>query len=1475
MLGQTATFTVTASQATGALNGWIDFNGNGTFDASEHVINGVALALGANTFNITVPATTTLGNIYMRFRYSSQQVLSSTGDAPDGEIEDYVTTATAYDLGDLPDTPYPTLLANNGARHLISATLYLGDRVDAEGDGQPSVAADGDDTTIGTVVGTTGADDEDGVVWTPLVLGQTATFTVTSNSTGSGLLNGWIDFNGDGDFTDAGEQIFVDTPLGTGTVTTSVTVPATATAGSLYMRFRYSTDSGLSPTGDASDGEVEDYATTATAYDLGDLPDSYSTLIASGGARHVISPTLYLGNRVDAEGDGQPSVDALGDDTTVTTGLPANGDDEDGVSWGLLMASQTVAFTVTASSNAGYLNGWIDFNGNGTFDTGEQVFTDMALTAGVNHLTVDIPADVASNSNLYMRFRYSTQQGLTPTGDAPDGEVEDYVATLVAYDLGDLPDGLPSAPSYPTLLANNGARHPISATLYLGDRVDAELDGQPDLLATGDDNNPAVLPDDEDGVVWTPLVLGQTATFTVTSNSINQGYLNGWIDFNGNGVLDDAGEQVISGASLNSGDNTFAVTIPATATAGSLYMRFRYSSQQVLMPTGDAPDGEVEDYVDTAQLYDLGDLPDSYGTTLASNGARHIILANSNPTLGAIVDAEGDGQPSVDALGDDTTVTTGFPTSGDDEDGVVWTPLVLGRSATFTVTASQATGYLNGWIDFNGNGTFNAGEHIINGTALALGANTFNITIPSTATLSNIYMRFRYSSQQMLTPTGNAPDGEVEDYVTTATAYDWGDLPEGPYPVTAANNGARHIILPSGNPTLGTVVDAEADGQPNATATGDDIARIPDDEDGVQLMTPLVAGQVATFTITASVTNAIDAHLMGWMDFNGDGDFADVGELVFNSITLSNGANVLNVTVPAIILSDTINARFRYSTYNVTEPTGEAADGEVEDYQFASTNPVSLGDLVWFDYNNNGIFDSGAGENGVSGVTVELYHPGDTPGTDTPVATATTDANGRYLFSGISEGGYFVHIPPSQFTAGQPLYGYDSSVPTQTDPNTNQNENVDENGVPVSGTADVAGVSSGVVTVTVGAEPTGDDVNGIDPTTPDTSSNLTVDFGFYPANAGITVVKEVTVSPNVNQATVRYTVTVTNSGQIALFPVVLTDTLPAELTFTTGTGSPSDPDTVSGQTLVWDNIVTTPLLPGQGTQVGFDAQITAGYTGTFVNVVTGTGVYTGGTVTDDGSVPIEVRDPAVDLLKQVVPPGAVNGVITYTITVSNTGPSVLDVVPLFDFYDPTYLDFTAATPPEDYRATGEIRWNDLTQSFGRNLAPGEQFIITTTFAVIHEITQTVNRAVVSGTTDIYVNPAPPVTDTVTITNTPTAVDLLYFTGEQVGTAAELRWATASETDNYAFFLYRSETGNAADAVEISGGIPAQGVGGAGAQYTFTDDTVSAGVTYHYWLVDVDTGGVSTWHPPIELTITADGGIGADFTNWIYLPLIVR
>ncbi len=64
---------------------------------------------------------------------------------------------------------------------------------------------------------------------------------------------------------------------------------------------------------------------------------------------------------------------------------------------------------------------------------------------------------------------------------------------------------------------------------------------------------------------------------------------------------------------------------------------------------------------------------------------------------------------------------------------------------------------------------------------------------------------------------------------------------------------------------------------------------------------------------------------------------------------------------------------------------------------------VSVGDLVWFDTDNDGIQDPG--EPGIAGVTVRLY---DADGA--LIDTTTTDANGNYRFEGLPYGAYTVEV---------------------------------------------------------------------------------------------------------------------------------------------------------------------------------------------------------------------------------------------------------------------------------------------------------------------------------------------------------------------------------------------------------------------------------------------------------------------------------
>lgn len=157
--------------------------------------------------------------------------------------------SSGMDFGDAPDS-YRTLSANNGARHTRVSGVFLGRAIDVESEARPDAAALGDDIQA--------SDDEDGVVFTsPLLPGQSATLEVTAST--AGYLNAWVDFNQDGDFADADEQIFSDELLASGMNNLSFRIPPTAKMGATFARFRFNTRGLLTWQGLATDGEVEDY----------------------------------------------------------------------------------------------------------------------------------------------------------------------------------------------------------------------------------------------------------------------------------------------------------------------------------------------------------------------------------------------------------------------------------------------------------------------------------------------------------------------------------------------------------------------------------------------------------------------------------------------------------------------------------------------------------------------------------------------------------------------------------------------------------------------------------------------------------------------------------------------------------------------------------------------------------------------------------------------------------------------------------------------------------------------------------------------------------------------------------------------------------------------------------------------------------------------------------------------------------------
>ncbi|MEO1528218.1 MAG: GEVED domain-containing protein [Planctomycetota bacterium] len=164
--------------------------------------------------------------------------------------------------------------------------------------------------------------------------------------------------------------------------------------------------------------------------DFGDAPDTYRTLTGSFGPWHLATGPR-LGALRDTELDGFDSLTATGDDTDGV-------DDEDGVMFGVVGVGMTMAGVNVDLQNAGtaQINAWIDFDADGVFQDDEQILTNRVVFGGLQTLNYVVNDD-AVTGETFARVRVSSSGGLGIGGFASDGEVEDYVVTIVPRPIVD------------------------------------------------------------------------------------------------------------------------------------------------------------------------------------------------------------------------------------------------------------------------------------------------------------------------------------------------------------------------------------------------------------------------------------------------------------------------------------------------------------------------------------------------------------------------------------------------------------------------------------------------------------------------------------------------------------------------------------------------------------------------------------------------------------------------------------------------------------------------------------------------------------------------------------------------------------------------------------------------------------------------------------------------------------------------------
>jgi hypothetical protein len=715
----------------------------------------------------------------------------------------------------------------------------------------------------------TGMDDADGIIFNSwLIPGQQATLLVIASA--PGMLDAWIDFSANMSWGDPGEQIFTSAGIPAGYTVLTYNVPQTAAPGFMaFARFRFSTAGGLPFTGLAADGEVEDYMVVIGP------PPTGQIFIDPDPARTQIQNEISLA-LVPGTLFGPPSllVAAYNDEPFVGgPGIGISYSTDGGSTWGNTQLQYPVNPFLPAGSMQHMFDPSITVDGSGNVFA-SYVATDGA-TGGASGLFVSKSID--GGITWSVPDTVAVDRAAIGTGNPPD----------TAYRFNDRDqinaDRYPESPYYNriyvTWIKDRGFYQPF----------------QP----------------------WSDIYFSYSSDGGSSFSSAHR--INAWSNSMGNmPVVDVAKDGKVYVAWMHYN----------VQTGGQGIIFLDHSTDGGLTWSADVP-------VDTVNLPPLNLSPDG----VLAKGAAVMRVQPADPNELYVVYAA-----DPDAAGpDEADIFFIKSTDG----GTNWsTAIRINDDATNTdQVLPWMTVKPNGiieiaWYDRRNDPndqfwdvfysfSFDRGSTFSTNTRL----NMLQFFSPATGKFGTWYGEYLalasdYQKSFVVHTSANfGPLGDVE--LSAAPVYanwkDYGDAPDPMYQTKYYNLGASHVL--DGVTYLGTWADAEPDGIPDPAAMGDDNYQLAD-EDGIVFPATIYAGLTDTIAVSASV----GAYFSGWIDFNNDGDWADGSEQVYTDLPLSPGNNKLLLSVPFNAVADTTFARFRISSVNGLSYTGEAPDGEVEDY---------------------------------------------------------------------------------------------------------------------------------------------------------------------------------------------------------------------------------------------------------------------------------------------------------------------------------------------------------------------------------------------------------------------------------------------------------------------------------------------------------------------------------------------------------------
>ncbi len=228
-----------------------------------------------------------------------------------------------------------------------------------------------------------------------------------------------------------------------------------------------------------------------------------------------------------------------------------------------------------------------------------------------------------------------------------------------------------------------------------------------------------------------------------------------------------------------------------------------------------------------------------------------------------------------------------------------------------------------------------------------------------------------------------------------------------------------------------------------------------------------------------------------------------------------------------------------------------------------------------------------------------------------------------------------------------------------------------------------------------------------------------------------------------------------------------------------------------------------------------------------------------------------IADMAIVKTASPSPTVASGDTITYTLTVTNNGPSTATNVIVTDPL-PSDVSFISATPATCTNADGTVTCLLGTMTNGATVTP-------TILVLAGAPGLAVNKATVSADqTDL--NPLNNFSTATVLITAATSIKLESFTAHRGkdksgADSVALVWKTGGEFHNIGFNVYREQSGErvqlnssliAGSALLMTGALPKH----SGKTYTWIDSSPSAG-SNSYWLEDVDVNGTRILHGPVS------------------------